>query len=301
MIKARQEALTLGAVAYDPKVITIWDGFQRFFGERGLAFDYVLYTNYERQVEGHLAGEHDVAWNSPLAWIEAERVAPAYGKRARAIAMRDSDRDLTSVVLVRSDGPIRSVADLAGRRIAVGAGDSPQATLLPLLHLAEAGLATRPPNGEEKENVAVVVVHDVLVGKHGDHIGGERDAVKALVRGEVDAACVLDANTVGFAREGTVPEGATRTLATTAPFDHCNFTVLDDADGTNKKSPLLARFTELLLGMKYDDPTVRPLMDLEGLKAWLPGRTTGYAALARACERFGTIEPWVRGMKAARS
>ncbi|NUO54260.1 MAG: ABC transporter substrate-binding protein, partial [Polyangiaceae bacterium] len=27
----------LGAVAYDPKVVTIWDGFQRFFAERGLA------------------------------------------------------------------------------------------------------------------------------------------------------------------------------------------------------------------------------------------------------------------------
>ena len=38
--------LLLGAVAYDPKVVTIWDGFQRYFEERGLPFDYVLYTNY---------------------------------------------------------------------------------------------------------------------------------------------------------------------------------------------------------------------------------------------------------------
>ena len=38
---------TLGAVAYDAKVVTIWDGFLRFFAERGLPFDYILYTNYE--------------------------------------------------------------------------------------------------------------------------------------------------------------------------------------------------------------------------------------------------------------
>ena len=28
--------LLLGAVAYDPKVITIWDGFQQYFAEHGL-------------------------------------------------------------------------------------------------------------------------------------------------------------------------------------------------------------------------------------------------------------------------
>src|SRR5262245_31739258 len=45
------EPLILGAVAYDPKVVTIWDGFQAYFGRHGLDFDYVLYTTYERQVE----------------------------------------------------------------------------------------------------------------------------------------------------------------------------------------------------------------------------------------------------------
>jgi phosphonate transport system substrate-binding protein len=268
--------LMLGAVAYDPKVVTIWDGFQRFFSERGLRFDYVLYTNYERQVLGHFAGEFHVAWNSPLAWIEAEWLAAKRGRTARAIAMRDTDRDLTSVVLVKRDAGIQTIADLRGKKIAVGAADSPQATLLPLLHLAEQGL---DPYGE-----ADVVVHDVLVGKHGDHIGGERDAARALLEGKVDAACVLDANTLGFARDGTLPEGATRVLCQTSPFDHCNFTVLDGAP-----RELVARFTELLFAMRYDDPEVRPLMDLEGLKAWKTGRTEGYAALARACARFGTL------------
>ena len=31
----------LGAVAYDAKVVTIWDGFRAWFAERGLPFDYV--------------------------------------------------------------------------------------------------------------------------------------------------------------------------------------------------------------------------------------------------------------------
>ena len=37
----------------------------------------------------------------------------------------------------------------------------------------------------------------------------------------------------------------------------------------------------LLLGMSYADPDVRPLLDLEGLKAWEAGRTSGYGQLTR--------------------
>jgi hypothetical protein len=37
--------------------------------------------------------------------------------------------------------------------------------------------------------------------------------------------------------------------------------------------------------MDYADPEVRPLLDMEGLTKWLPGRTSGYALLARAIAR----------------
>lgn len=280
------DTLILGAVAYDAKVVTIWDGFQRWFQGRGLPFDYVLYSNYERQVEQHFAGAFHVAWNSPLAWLQAERVARARGQKARAIAMRDTDQDLTSVVVVRADSPIRSVADLRGKLLGVGAGDSPQATMIPLQHLAELGLVA--------DRDLRVRRFDVLVGKHGDHVGGERDAARALMAGEVDAACMIDSNHLVFTAEGTLPRGATRVLTQTAPYDHCNFTILDGAP-----QQLVGRFTELLLGMRYDDPTVRPLLDLEGLRAWRPGRTSGYAQLERACERFGWLAPFLHRMGAA--
>jgi ABC-type phosphate/phosphonate transport system substrate-binding protein len=279
------ETLVLGAVAYDAKVVPIWDGFQRWFESRGLPFDYVLYSNYERQVEQHFAGAFHVAWNSPLAWLQAERVARQRGRRARALAMRDTDQDLTSLVIARSDGPVASLRDLRGKRVGVGASDSPQATLIPLLHLAEAGLEP----GRDVE----VRRFDVLLGKHGDHIGGERDAVRALLRGEVDAACLIDGNHLLFGREGLLSPGATRVLAQTGRYDHCNFTALDGAP-----EALLARFRELLLSMRYEDPEVRGLMDLEGLKAWRPGRTEGYALLERAVDRFDFLRPFLSRMGA---
>ena len=275
-----QTPLLLGAVAYDPKVVTIWDGFQQYFAERGLPFDYILYTNYERQVEAHFCGQIHVAWNSPLAWLQSERLARAVGRRAEAICMRDTDRDLTSVVIVRNDDGIRTIGDLKGRRVAVGANDSPQATLIPLHFLAQQGL--------EPHRDFEVLEFDVLRGKHGDHIGGEREAARALLRGECDAACLIDGNHLLFIQEGTLPSGATRGVGQTPPYDHCNFTVLDGGP-----SAAIGRFRELLLEMSYADPQVRRLLDLEGLKRWMPGRTEGYALLSAAVERSGYLEPFV--------
>jgi phosphonate transport system substrate-binding protein len=265
--------LLLGAVAYDPKVVTIWEGFRRYLEDRGLAFDYVLYSNYERQVEALLAGAIHVAWNSPLAWIRAERLARARGRSVRALAMRDTDRDLTSVIVVRADSSLRAVGDLRGKTIAVGAVDSPQATLIPLGHLHAAGLEAGKDFALQR--------HDVLGGKHGDHIGGERDAARALVAGTADAACMIDANHLLFVTDGTLPAGSTRILTQTARYDHCNMTVGPDAP-----AELVARLHALLLGMSYDDPGVRRLLDLEGLKTWKDGRVEGYRALAAAVDRL---------------
>jgi ABC-type phosphate/phosphonate transport system substrate-binding protein len=279
------ERFVLGAVAYDPKVVTIWEGFKEYLLQNGLPFDYVLYSTYEAQVEAHLGGHLQAAWNSPLAHIETERVGKARGLEVSAVAMRDSDRDLTSVVVVRSGSSVTSLAELKGKRIGVGAADSPQATLLPLLLLAEAGI--------EPVRDIEIVYHDRLVGKHGDHIGGERDAAKAVVAGTVDAAAVIDGNQLLFAKEGVWPSGSVRVVARTQPYDHCCMTVLSTAPAAQ-----VTHFTKLLLAMSYDDPAVRPLLDLEGLKVWKDGRAMGYASLRRAVDRFGVLGPWLARMGA---
>jgi phosphonate transport system substrate-binding protein len=268
------DVLLMGAVAYDPKVVTIWEGFRGWLRQQGLAFDFVLYSHYERQVEDLMAGHIHAAWNSPLAWIRADRLAGARTDGVRALAMRDTDCDLTSVIVVRSDSPVRGPGDLAGRVVATGAVDSPQATLLPVDLLRRHGL----------DPAADVSIRrfDVGVGLHGDHIGGEREAARALVAGEVDAACMIDGNHLAFTREGVLPAGATRIVAQTDPFDHCNMTV-----ATSAPEALVARFGELLLSMDYGDAEVRPLLDLEGLTRWVPGRVSGYRPLEEAVDRGG--------------
>ena len=264
------EPLRIGAVAYDPKVVTIWEGFKEYFAKHGVEIDYVLYSTYDAQVNANLSGVVDVAWNSPLAWVKSQI---ASRRACRAIAMRDSDRDLTTKIIVRSNSTLSALTDLKGKTLAVGASDSPQATLIPLGMVAESGLDLRRD--------CRVLYHNVMVGKHGDHVGGERDAAKALASGAADAACVLDANYAVFINEGTLDPGTTRVLVTTAPFDHCNFTTRGDLPAHRVKP-----FLDTLLGMSFHDPEIRVLMEMEGLKKWLPARTSGYAQLESAVERF---------------
>ena len=176
------------------------------------------------------------------------------------------------MIVVRDDSPYEHVADLRGKTIATGAVDSPQATLIPLLLLRDAGL--------DAPTDATIRRFDVGVGLHGDHVGGERDAARALANGDVDAACMIDANHLQFTNEGTLPAGGTRIIGQTGPYDHCNMSVT-----TNGPTDALARFDDLLRAMDYGDATVRPLLDLEGLRQWVPGRTIGYSQLERAVDQ----------------
>ena len=266
--------LMMGAVAYAPKVVTIWEGFKEYFRRHDFEFDYVLYSNYERQVEAQFDGSIAIAWNSPLAWVRADRMARARGQIARAVAMRDTDCDLASVLVVRNESVVQADGDLAalaGKTIGFGAIDSPQANLIPRDHLRQQGLVAGRDYTARR--------FDVLGGKHGDHIGGERDAALALMAGEIEAAWMIDGNHLAFSREGILPASSTRIVARTRHYDHCNFTVSPGAPEAQ-----IERFTELLLAMRWEDPLVRPLLELEGLKTWLPGRTSGYDLLIRATD-----------------
>src|SRR6185503_9960388 len=185
--------ITLGAVLYDPKVSVIWEIICDFFEKNGVPVDPVFFTNYERQVDALLAGAIDIAWNSPLAWLDTQRRS---GNDFQALAMRDTDRDRHSCFVVKRASGFGELADLRGKTIAVGASDSPQATLIPIETLRRAGLSA----GSDIE----VRRFDVLVGKHGDHIGGERDAFQALARGEVSASTMLDLNWETWTADGTI-------------------------------------------------------------------------------------------------
>ncbi len=259
--------LLLGAVAYDPKVVPIWEGICAWLQAHGVDVEPVWFFRYETLVQALVSGGVDVAWHSPLAVVQTERALHRRGRTLRLLAMRDTDQDLTSVIVARRGGP-SSLDTLRGRRIAVGAWDSPQATLLPLNHLQANGV--RP--GKDVD----VRTYDLLVGKHGDHVGGERLAARALRDGDVDAAALFDGNLLAFRADGSLPDDA-EVIARTGMYDHCAFAAL-----TGHREAELDAWTRVLLTMRWEDPVVRVLFDLEGLREWRPGRTHGIEPLRHA-------------------
>jgi hypothetical protein len=83
----------LGAVAYDAKVVTIWDGFKEYLASSGPAVR--LRPLLELRAAGRGAASRaaiDVAWNSPLAWLQDGAIARRSGRPREPIAMRDTDR-----------------------------------------------------------------------------------------------------------------------------------------------------------------------------------------------------------------
>src|SRR5258705_8846715 len=112
-----------GAVAYDPKVVTIWEGIRDHFQEQGVPMDFALFSNYERQVEALLQGHIDIAWNTPLAHVRVQRRTDG---RSLSLGMRDTDRDFCSKIIVRKDTGGHSINDLAGKTLEVGTRDSTQ-------------------------------------------------------------------------------------------------------------------------------------------------------------------------------
>ena len=169
----------IGAVIYDPRVTVIWDIIGRFFAARGEPLALSFYADYDLQVDALVEDRIDVAWNSPLAWLDVVRARAANAARSpcatrTAIASRTSSR-----------APGRAAWVPEGPDARNGASDPPQATLIPLEWLRAQGL---------EEGHDYTARFEVGVGLHGDHVGGELEAFQALERGEVDACVVLDLN-----------------------------------------------------------------------------------------------------------
>jgi phosphonate transport system substrate-binding protein len=266
--------IIVGAVLYDPKVAVIWDIIREFFEENQCPMDVVYYTNYEMQVDALLNGHIDIAWNSPLAWVDSQRRS---NNRCQAIAMRDTDRDRVSHIVVKQRSRFHRVEDLKGKTLAVGAKNSPQATLIPVDFLRRCGL--------EPGRDFQVRRFNILVGKHGDHVGGELEGFRCLEKGEADACTMLDLNWNRWTQDGTVNPREYMVLADTDKFDHCVFTVRDDFPQDTEK-----RWLDVLFSMSYDNPNHREMMDLEGLKQWLPGRTIGFGPLTEAVAKLRFFE-----------
>lgn len=273
-----ERTIWVGAVAYDPKVVTIWEGMRAYFHEEArLPVEIVLFQSYGAQVHALVApqsdpGPHiDIAWNTNLAYLQALRWTDG---ACRPIAMRDTDLGWTTKILALAGGQVASAADLAGRRLALGSRDSGHAAILPVYFLEQLGLVP--------DRHYTAVRFDTDVGKHGDTGASEVEVIKAVLDGRADAGAVGSPFWAGVLDQRIVPAGALHEVWTSPEYSHCMFTArpgLDDAS--------CRHFADALFAMSFENPKHRAILEPEGLKRWVPPDPTGYTSLAEACERGG--------------
>ena len=266
------QSIFVGAVAYDPKVVTIWEGMREHFREQGVPMDFALFSNYERQVETLLKGYIDIAWDTPLAHV---RVKHRTGGKSLSLAMRDSDCGFRSKIVTRKDAGIRALPDLHGKTLAVGSRDSTQARILPLHFLKQEGIDLASIN---------VLAFDTDLGKHGDTGTSELDVLAALHDGRAQAGAVGDLIWVAEQSAGRVDSNKVEVLWTTPGFDHRMFDALPTLPQEKADA-----FRRALFAMHWNDARHRRLMELEGLREWVPPREEGYQSLVAALTAAGEL------------
>jgi phosphonate transport system substrate-binding protein len=268
----------VGAVAYNPKVVTIWEGMRVYFHEEAhLPVEVVLFQSYEAQVMALLAHPDDaapridIAWNTNLAYLQADELS---GHACHAIAMRDTDLGWMTKIVAASGGPISTLADLKNRTLALGSRDSGHAAILPVHFLEQQGMR----EGRDYHTLRF----DSDVGKHGDTGTSEVEVVRAVLEGRADAGAIGSPFWTTVRSERLVPEGGLLEVWSSPAYNHCMFTARADLD------PELERgFADALSAMSYDNPAHRLILDAEGLQRWLPPHLDGYAALRQAAAQQG--------------
>jgi ABC-type phosphate/phosphonate transport system substrate-binding protein len=272
------KTIWLGAVAYDPKVVTIWEGMRRYFHEEAhLLVEVVLFQSYEAQVLALLAkaGDDvpriDIAWNTNLAYLQAEEWS---GHTCRALGMRDTDLGWMTKIVAVAGGPISTVKDLKGRTLALGSRDSGHAAILPVYFLDQQGMR----EGSDYRTLRF----DSDLGKHGDTGTSEVEVVRAVLDGQADAGAIGSPFWNTVRNEHLVPEGGLREIWSSPTYNHCMFTARPDLDFEQGQ-----RFAAALYAMSYDNPSHRSILDAEGLQRWLLPHLDGYAALRHAAAQQG--------------
>jgi len=275
------KTIWVGAVAYNPKVVTIWEGMRRYFHQEArVPVEVVLFQSYEAQVLALLAQgpeaapRIDIAWNTNLAYLQADEWS---GHACRAVAMRDSDLGWMTKIVAVTGGPMNTLADLRNRTLALGSRDSGHAAILPVHFLEQQDMR----EGRDYRTLRF----DSDLGKHGDTGTSEVEVVRAVLDGRADAGAIGSPFWNSVRNERLVPEGGLREIWTSPAYNHCMFTTRPELDREQER-----RFVEALLAMSYDNPLHREILDAEGLQRWLTPHLDGYGELRQAATEQGFFE-----------
>lgn len=254
----------IGAVAYSPAAVTIFQGLTGYLNKHSFPADYVLYSNYDALVAALDRGEIDIAWNTPLAHAQYHVKNQC---ASQTLVMRDVDVGVRSVLVARAAAKIKSPAELAGKKLVLGSLQAAEATVLPLHFLKKAGV--------DFSEVKIVSL-DAEVDGQGNPCASPQHVLQALREGRGDAG-IITTQLWNRVKDEPWAQSSLQLAWTSPPFSHCVFTAAAKFDPARA-----ARFTRLMQDMDPSDRATADVMRLEGTKKWLPGSPDGFQDLVEA-------------------
>jgi phosphonate transport system substrate-binding protein len=263
--KSTPRVVRIGAVAYAPSAVTVFENLRRYFAKTDLPIDYVLYSNYDALVEALKKGQVDIAWNTPLAHARYHLLCD---RQSQTLVMRDVDCDCRSKLVVRKESGIKDPAGLEGKTLALGSREAAEATVLPLHYLKKEGVTL--------DKVKFLRLDEEL-DLRGNPCSSPVYVLKALHAGRADAGMIPERLWDELvARKARDVEGL-QAVWTTPSFSHCVFTASKDFD-----KALATRFTRLMLAMDDKDEKTAEILRLEGAGKWVAGSPEGFQTLIEA-------------------
>jgi len=222
-----------------------------------------LYADYDALVEAFATREIDLAWNGPVSYVQIKQ---RLHDPCRVVAMRDVDVNFHTQLFTRRDSSITTLADLKGKRVALGSRGSAQAGLLPYYFLKQHGL-------DPQQDVAACTFAE---DREPSPLSDEMAVVELVRTGEYDAGAVSRRTSKG----GDRARQPCRTPSRLLSRPRVQPLLLYRASGLG--AGLAQKITDAFVSLHYTDPLGKEVLDAEGCQAFVPGITTGWEALERA-------------------
>jgi phosphonate transport system substrate-binding protein len=243
--------LRMGGVA-SAGHITVFKGLKTHFQQQGIDLDWVLYSNYDALVDAFATREIDLAWNGPISYV---KIKQRLNDPCQVVAMRDGDSSITTL------------ADLKGKRVALGSRGSAQAGLLPYYFLKQHGL------DPQRDLAACTFTED----REPSAMSDERAVVDLVLKGSYDVGAVSRRTLEVLSEQGQPIQDTIRVFWSSPGYSHCCFTAHRELE-----AGLAQQITDAFISMQYQDPLGKEVLDAEGCKAFVPGITRGWEALESA-------------------
>ena len=261
-IAQAEETLTLTVHPYLPvkEIVTRFTPLADYLGkEIGRPVSVRVGRDYDEHIVHVGKDRADIAFMGPSSYL---MVVAKYGKKPLLARLETDGNPLfRGYFIVRQDSPLKSLADLKGKRMAFGDRDSTMSHLVPQYMLEKAG---------------------VPLDKLADYkfLGSHNNVVLAVLSGDFDAGAVKDEVFDKYAKQGL------RALANTPYYsDHVFVTRSTLAPG------IIQALRSAMLRLK-DTPDGREI--LEAIKphttALVPAADTDYDNLRQVLKALGQLD-----------